>query len=132
MANTIDDQLINEILGYVKLQLTSTIDDNLLIYYIKAICNNVAIYTNRIKFPDALKYVIVDLVRDKFNTNNKDTKDLQAIQSMSEAGRNVNFGIDSVTQAKLNLIAQKQIEANQTLLNRYKLLYKVGDSNAEN
>lgn len=129
----IDDKLVEEILSYVKLQLTDTsIDDNLLYYYIEALCNNAMIYTNRTKFPEALKYVIVDLVNDKFTNNDKVINDLQSIQSMSEAGRSVNFGTNTVIQAKLNLIAQKQIEMNKILLDRFKLLYKVGDSNAKN
>ena len=97
----------------------------LLNLYINAICNNILIKTNRKTFIDDLKYIVIDLVVDKYNNNIKSVeKDINSVQSMSEAGRSVNFGVSSVLQNKLNLLAKKQIEENESLINKYKLLYK--------
>ena len=46
---------------------------------------------------------------------------------MSEAGRSVTFGatqVSTVLANNLNLIAQKQLEENEKLINKFKLLYK--------
>ena len=95
----------------------------LLTFYITAICNNILIRTNRRMFPEQLKYVVVDLVKNKFDSNN--TNNIQSsIQSMSEAGRSVNFGVSGVVANKLNLIAQKQLDENEILINRFRLLYR--------
>ena len=96
----------------------------LLTLYIKIICNNILIRTNRRIFPEKLKYTVIDLVKDKFDSNNTNSEDIQSIQSMSEAGRSVNFGVSSVISNKLNLIAQKQLDENEILINRFRLLYK--------
>ena len=125
----ITEELIQEILENVKLELnlTDSSKDDLLTLYIKIICNNLVIYTNRRTFVPDMKYLVVDLVKDKFDFNNStgtgDT-DIQSIQSMSEAGRSVNFGVSSTVANRLNLIAQRQIEENKLLINRFKLLYK--------
>lgn len=94
--------------------------------YIKAICTNILIMTNRRMFVPDLKYVVVDLVKDKFDLNNGNNtdSDIQSIQSMSEAGRSVNFGVSNVIASRLNLIAQKQLDENQAIINKFKLLYR--------
>ena len=124
----ITNELITEILSYVKLELdiTNTSQDDILTLYIKAICTNILTLTNRRKFVEDLKYVVVDLVKDKFDLNNGNTadSDIQSVQSMSEAGRSVNFGVSNVIANRLNIIAQKQLNDNQAIINKYKLLYK--------
>ena len=77
-------------------------------------------------FVPELKYIVVDLVKDKFDLNNGNTadSDIQSIQSMSEAGRSVNFGVPNVIANRLNIIAQKQLNDNQAIINKYRLLYK--------
>ena len=124
--NGITTDLINDILNNVKvmLNITDTTQDNLLIYYINAVCNNLLIRTHRRIFVEKMKYLVVDLVKAKFDINNKDNPDLTAIQSMSEAGRSVNFGVSNVVTNKLNLIAQKQLEENESIIREFRLLYR--------
>lgn len=122
----ITPELINFILTNVKLELglTDTNKDALLTLYIEAICHNFLIITNRRVFPEDAKYLMIDLVKDKFDASNINNSDIQSIQSMSEAGRSVNFGVSSVLANRLNLIASKQLDENRTLINKFKLLYK--------
>lgn len=124
--NGITPKLINEILTNVKVMLgiENTQQDTLLTLYINIICNNLLVRTHRRIFPEKLKYLVIDLVKNKFDANNKDNPDLKAIQSMSEAGRTVNFGASSVTATRLDLIAQKQLDENEALIREFKLLYR--------
>lgn len=119
-------ELMNFILDNVKLRLeiTDASKDSLLTLYINTLCQNITIRTNRKKFPEDLKYVVIDMVVDKFDVNKKDS-DIQNIQSMSENGRSVNYGVSSTTASRLNIIAQKQLDENDKLINRYRLVYKV-------
>lgn len=135
----ITPELVEDIRNMVKTlhNITDTSKDIILDMYINIICHKVLIYTNRNVFVEKLKYVIVDLVGDELLFNNdNDSGVSQAIQSMSEAGRSVNFGESDSVKYRLNKLADEKISINRTLLNRYKLLYridkKVGDSNAEN
>lgn len=125
-SDGITSELINFILTNVKLELglEDTSKDALLTLYIDTICHNFLIITNRKVFPEAAKYLMIDLVKDKFDVNNTAAPELQAIQSMSEYDRTVNFGVTSTVAAKLNLIAQKQLEANERLISKFKLLYR--------
>ena len=43
---------------------------------------------------------------------------------MSEYDRTVNFGASSILANRLNLIAQKQLDENDMLINKFKLLYR--------
>lgn len=98
---------------------------SLLSLYIRAICTNILIKTNRRMFIPDLKYVVIDLVNDKWASTDSVSGDtLNSIQSMSEAGRSVNFGASNVVANKLNLIAKKQLEENELLINKFKLLYR--------
>ena len=96
---------------------------NIITYYIKAICNNILIETNRRKFVPELKYVVINLVNDQL-ISDKSIDEFQSIQSMSEAGRSVNFGVSNELAQKLNLLAQKQLNENELLISKYRLLYK--------
>lgn len=123
----ITPELITDILNSIKLVLgiTDTSKDDILTLYINAVCNNILIKTNRRIFVPELKYVVMNLVADKWNSDRASLDDtLNSIQSMAEAGRSVTFGVSSVIGNKLNLIAQKQLEENEILINKYKLLYK--------
>ena len=134
--NGITTQLIQDILNSVKLSqgLTDTSKDNLLIMYINKICNNILIKTNRKIFMPELKYVVIDLVNNAYImylNNLKGINDINnsnnSIQSMSEAGRNVSFGATNISNDlanKLNLLTQKQLEENELIINKFKLLYK--------
>lgn len=126
--NNITNELLEEILRNVKLILNikDNSKDALLQLYINALCTNILIKTNRRKFLPEMKYIIIDLVVDKLDNNiNSSSKDLNEIQSMSEAGRSVNFGVSSVVASRLNLLAQKQLDENDNLINKFKLLYKI-------
>lgn len=130
MDNGITQELITDILNNVKiiLGINNTEKDELLTLYINIICNNILIATNRRKFVKELKYVVINLVIDKFDENNaRNIEDIQTIQSMSEYDRSVNFGVSDILKSRLNAIATKQLEENQKLINRYKLLYRVDE-----
>ena len=130
MDNRITQELITDILNNVKiiLGINDTEKDELLTLYINIICNNILIATNRRKFVKELKYVVINLVIDKFDENNaRNIEDIQTIQSMSEYDRSVNFGVSDILKSRLNAIATKQLEENQKLINRYKLLYRVDE-----
>lgn len=122
--NIIPDDLMESILTNVELYLgENTYDKKLIILYINILCQNIIIQTNRKKFPEELRYLIIDLVKDKFDSNKPDSE-IQSIQSMSETGRSVNFGTSGILATKLNLIAQRQLESYTNLINRYRLVYR--------
>ena len=128
MDNGITQELITDILNNVKilLGLEDTSKDTLLTLYITILCNNILIKTNRRVFPKQLKYVVINLTVDMFDMNNsRNIEDIQTIQSMSEYDRSVNFGVSDILKARLNAIAIKQLDENEKLINRYKLLYRV-------
>lgn len=139
--NGITEELIQEILANSKilLNITNTEKDNLLTLYIISLCNNILIKTNRKVFPKELKYIVANLVVDKFNFDLPD-KDLQQIQRIEEYDRQVEFQVPDVTRARLEIMAKKQLEEYDSLINKYKLLYRVtlkqeekdGDSNEQN
>lgn len=122
--NVISNELMKFILNNVELYLgENTYDEKLIILYINMLCQNIIIQTNRHKFPEALRYLVIDLVKDKFDINKTDSE-IQSVQSMSETGRSINFGTSGVLASKLNLIAQKQLEEHTSLINRYRLVYR--------
>ena len=123
--NGITPELITDILQNVKIMegITDEKQDQLLTLYINMICNNILIKTNRRIFVPELKYVVINLVKDKYDTLQKDTE-LQSIQSMSEYDRSVTFGVSEPIKYKLNLIAERQLDENEKLINKYKLLYR--------
>lgn len=99
---------------------------NLLTYYINEICNNILIKTNRDTFPEGLKYLVVELTNDAYEMYNSNTTDnKQSIQSMSETGRTVNFGISDTWKTKYQILINRQLNDNEKLINRYRLLYRV-------
>ena len=122
----ITPELINDIVKNVKLilNITDSEKDTILVLYTNMICNYILIKTNRRIFPPELKYLAINLIKDKFDSNNSDNPELQTITSMSEYDRTVNFGASDILKSKLELIAQNQIKENEQLINRYKLLYK--------
>lgn len=121
----ITPELITDILNNIKLLrgITDSSKDALITLYIKAVCTNILIKTNRRMFVPDLKYVVMDLVMDVYDSliNNQE---LGSIKSMSEYDRTVTFGIEEHLKYKLDLIAKKQLDDNEKLINRYKLLYR--------
>ena len=143
-ANEVSDELFNFILKNIKLtqniqELPETATEeekaeyenkiNLIKYFINKVCMEIKIRTNRNAFPDGLKYVAIDMINDLYYSYNTDTNtdNNQTIQSMSENGRSVNFGISDVLATKLNLLLQRKLNSYDTLINRYRLMYKTKD-----
>lgn len=125
--NGITSELIDEILANVKILegIETTDMDELLTLYINIICNHILIKTNRKVFIPELKYVAAILVQNALDSNSKVNKEItNSISSMTEYDRTVNFGASSILANRLNLIAQKQLDENDTLINKFKLLYK--------
>lgn len=125
-SRIIDSETYNFMFVNIK-ALNSGISDELITFYIDKAVQEIVIKTNRNKFPIDLKYLAIDLVTDLFTLYKADTNpsDIQGIQSMSEDGRTVNFGINSYDVNKLNSLLTQKLKDNETLINRYRLLYKV-------
>lgn len=99
-----------------------------IIYLINKLVQQIVIMTNRNTFPTDLKYLVIDLVENAYSVIKSDTDPssvTQNITSMSEAGRSVSFGATAMWQTKYNLLMEQQLKTNETLINKYKLLYKV-------
>ena len=122
----IDANTYSFILNNTKL-LNQNINEEILKFYINKAIQEITIKTNRIKFPSDLRYLVIDLINDTFaiNNMNSNSSEMQTIKSMTEQDRKVDFGLDSYSQTRFNLLLQQKIEDNQKLINRYKLLYKV-------
>ena len=129
----IDTSTNGFILNNVKL-LNPDVKEEILKFYINKAVQEIRIKTNRIKFPDDLRYLVIDLINDMFAINNMNTnsQEAQSIKSMTEQDRKVDFGLDSYSQTRFNLLLQQKLLDNEKLINRYRLLYKVVDRNAEN
>jgi len=108
-------------------------DDNItgenykIIYLINKMVQEIVNLTNRHKFPEPLKYLVVDLVTNDYMViKNEQTPDTnQNITSMSEAGRSISFGATSTWQTKYNKLLEQQMNDNIAQINKFKLLYKV-------
>lgn len=122
----IDANTYSFILNNTKL-LNQNINEEILKFYINKAVQEITIKTNRIKFPSDLRYLVIDLINDTFaiNNMNSNSSEMQTIKSMTEQDRKVDFGLDSYSQTRFNLLLQQKIEDNQKLINRYRLLYKV-------
>lgn len=129
----IDTSTNGFILNNVKL-LNPDVKEEILKFYINKAIQEITIKTNRIKFPDDLKYLVIDLVNDMLAINNMNTnsQEAQSIKSMTEQDRKVDFGLDSYSQTRFNLLLQQKLLDNEKLINRYRLMYKVVKPNAEN
>lgn len=109
-------------------------DNYIIIYLINKLVQQIVIMTNRNQFPKDLKYLAVDLVENSFSVikSENDPSVNQNINSMSEAGRSVSFGATVSWQAKYNSLLEQQMKTNESLINKYKLLYKVRCPYGEN
>ena len=132
-SKIIDANTYDFILHNAKL-MNKDYNEEILIFYIDKVINDITIKTNRNKFPTDLKYLVVDLIGDLLDTNKviNNSSEQQGIQSLSENGRSVNFGMDSFSQSRFNMLLQQKISDNEKLINRYRLLYKVVNRNGEN
>lgn len=102
---------------------------NVIKYLIEKTCYDITIMTNRNKFPNDLKFVVIDLVTNEFemykSDTSTDTNTTETIKSISENGRSANFGATDTWKIKYDLLVKNQLETNKDLINKYKLLYKV-------
>lgn len=129
----IDTSTNGFILNNIKL-LNPDVKEEILKFYINKAIQEITIKTNRIKFPDDLKYLVIDLINDMLAINNMNTnsQEAQSIKSMTEQDRKVDFGLDSYSQTRFNLLLQQKLLDNEKLINRYRLMYKVVEPNAKN
>ena len=127
----IDAPTYDFILHNVKL-INKDYNEEVLAFYIDKIINDIVIKTNRNKFPEGLKYLVVEMITDILDINkvNNNSSESQGIKSISEGDRKVDFGMDSYSQTRFNLLLQQKVLDNEKLINRYRLLYKVVDKNA--
>ena len=105
-----------------------------IIYLINKAVQQIVILTNRFRFPSDLKYLVCDIVNNGYEIISKEgnPETNQNIASMSEAGRSISFGATATWQAKYNRLLDQQMNDNNTLINKYKLLYKVECPYGEN
>ena len=129
----IDTDTYGFILNNAKL-LNSNIDEKILKFYIDKTIQEITIKTNRNNFPSDLKYLVIELLNDALSINNMNESATanQSIKSMSEGDRKVDFGLDSYSQARFNLLLEQKLNDNAKLINRYRLMYKVVGLNGEN
>ena len=122
-----NNEIINDILKDFKLlnSIDNPNNDNLFILYIKEAVQQILNLTNRYKFPEELRYVVLDIAED-FYTNNAILKKITNsettgnIKSISEAGRQVTFG--SAEESTINSLLSNYI--NQQLQMRMKEIYR--------
>ena len=133
-------QIDKKVFDFIYESVILTIDKNsaditqILTYYINKICTDIIILTNRNKFPEDLKYLVVELTKDAYAMykSSSDSNTSQNIQSMSEDGRSVSFGSTDEWKAKYNSLIATQLVQNEKIINRYRLLYKVRCPYAKN
>lgn len=121
----ISKELIESILKNVKLLegITDSNKDEVLKLYINIICSKILEKTNRRVFPKELEYIVVEMTQNDYKSN-LPSDELQGVQKMSEAGRSVDFGVDETTSKKIELYVSKKLFDYDTIINRYKLLYR--------
>lgn len=129
-----NNEIINDILKDFKLlnSIDNSNNDNLFMLYIKKAVQIILNLTNRYKFPEELRYVVLDLAED-FYTNNSilgkitNSETTGNIKSISEAGRQVTFGSaeESTINSLLSNYINQQLQMRMKEIYRYKLLYKV-------
>lgn len=102
-----------------------TISDNRLSFLVDDFYDEVLIYCNRTDFPEQLERVTAKIIYNYLVQNNSQSGSGARVSSISEDGRTVNFDLNGITIDEKN-----QIYAT-TLLNRFKKLYRVEDSDGE-
>lgn len=134
-----NNELKSQVLANFKTLNNITVDtyDNIFNLYIDKAIQEILNLTNRINFPIALRYVILDMVNDfytiyKSNFNiSSETEESSSnndtyIKSLSEAGRSISF--ESASELILNSLLSshitQQLENRQKQIYRYRLLYR--------
>lgn len=125
-SKIIKSDIYNFILNNIRL-LNQNIKEEILKFFIDKVINEIVIKTNRNKFPEDLKYLVIDIVNDLCAeyTSEIEPDANNVIQSMSEDGRSVNFGASDFFKTKMQLLLQQKLNDNEILIRKYRLLYKV-------
>lgn len=125
-SKIISSNTYNFILNNIRL-LNQNIKEEILKFFIDKVINEIVIKTNRNKFPEDLRYLVIDIVNDLCAeyTSEIEPDSNNVIQSMSEDGRSVNFGASDFFKTKMQLILQQKLNDNEILIRKYRLLYKV-------
>ena len=108
--------------------------ENLFKLYVDKATQTILNLTNRIKFPEPLRYIVLDLMNDFFDiakskNNETPTTNTSDISSMSEAGRSISFGNQSATyySTLISKHIDEQLEIRRKEIYRYRLLYREGE-----
>ena len=116
----------DDIITYVNILLENsgiTISDNRLSFLVDEFIDEVCIYCNRTldEYPEQLERVTAKIIFAYLVQQNSQSGSGARVSSISEDGRSVNFDLNGIAIDEKN-----QIYAN-TLLNRFKKLYRVED-----
>ena len=132
-----NNELITDILKEFKILngIDKALNDDLYKIYIKTAIQQILNLTNRYKFPQELRYVVLNLINDFYNDSKltksiTNTENAQSIKSISEEGRQVTFG--SADESSVNSLLSSYINNKLNLqlkeIYRYRLMYKVKDN----
>lgn len=120
----------DDIIGYVRILLDGSniqISDGRLSFLVDEFMDEVLVYCNRDDFPDLLARITAKIIYAYLGQENKlNGGGTSAISSISEDGRSVNFDMGSIS-----IDSKNQIYAD-TLLNRFRKLYKISEVNNGN
>lgn len=120
----------DDIINYVNILLEDsdiTISDSRLSFLVDDFYEEVCIYCNRTidDFPERLERTTAKIIYSYLIQNNSQSGSGSRVSSISEDGRTVNFDLNGIVVDEKN-----QIYAT-TLLNKFKKLYRVEDSDCE-
>lgn len=113
---------------------TNNNQDELYNLYIDKAVQSILNLTNRIRFPEPLKYVVLDMMNDFYKEylrkDSSNDSNNNYIKQIEEEGRKVVFG--SMTELEYNSIVSSDIanklELRRKEIYRYRLLYKEVDN----
>ncbi len=105
--------------------------ENLFKLYVDKAVQTILNLTNRLSFPEPLRYIVLDLMNDFFDVaksknNETPATTVKDITSMSERGRTVSFGSQSATyySTLISKHIDEQLDMRMKEIYRYRLLYR--------
>lgn len=115
-------------------KILNSINDNkndaLYKLYIDRSIQEILNLTNRIRFPEELNYVVLDMINDFYDINTNKTKindeSNNYIKSITEENRTVTFGNSSelLLNSAISNHITNNLENRKAQINKFKLLYK--------
>ena len=115
-------------------KILNSINDNkndaLYKLYIDRSIQEILNLTNRIRFPEELNYVVLDMINDFYDININKTKindeSNNYIKSITEENRTVTFGNSSelLLNSAISNHITNNLENRKAQINKFKLLYK--------